>query len=78
MMMGRSDDTRIFEDHSHNNDKTKTINDPYYQSEQILLGHSLSWHRDNPPWSRNSSSNSTNILVAKLWIPEKLECIKAI
>ncbi|CAH8532448.1 unnamed protein product [Schistosoma mattheei] len=78
MMMGRRDDTRIFEDHSHINDKTETINDPYYQSEQILLGHSLSWHRDNPPWSRNSSSNSTNILVAKLWIPEKLECIKAI
>ncbi|CAH8549864.1 unnamed protein product [Schistosoma guineensis] len=78
MMMRRRDDTRIFEDHSHINDKTKTINDPYYQSEQILLGHSLSWHRDNPPWSRNSSSNSTNILVAKLWIPEKLECIKAI
>lgn len=78
MMMGRRDDTRIFEDHSHINDKTKTINDPYYQSEQILLGHSLSWHRDNPPWSRNNSLNSTNILVAKLWIPEKLECIKAI
>lgn len=78
MMMGRRDDTRIFEDHSHINDKTETFNDPYYQSEQILLGHSLSWHRDNPPWSRNNSSNSTNILVAKLWIPEKLECIKAI
>uniref|UniRef100_A0A5K4FB12 BHLH domain-containing protein n=2 Tax=Schistosoma mansoni TaxID=6183 RepID=A0A5K4FB12_SCHMA len=78
MMMERRNDTRIFENCSHNNDKATTMNDLYHQSEQILLGHSLSWHRDNPPWSRNSSSNSTNILVAKLWIPEKLECIRAI
>ncbi|CAH8546923.1 unnamed protein product [Schistosoma rodhaini] len=78
MMMEQRNDTRIFEDYSHINDKTTTINDLYHQSEQILLGHSLSWHRDNPPWSRNSSSNSTNILVSKLWIPEKLECIRAI
>ncbi|CAH8535253.1 unnamed protein product [Heterobilharzia americana] len=47
------------------------------QPDQILLGHSLSWHRDRPAWSRNPASNSTNTLVAKVWIPERLNCIKA-
>ncbi|CAH8503270.1 unnamed protein product [Schistosoma turkestanicum] len=78
IMMRHRNDTKNFEELSHINDKSQTTNDLYRQSEQILFGHSLSWHRDSPPWSRNYSSNSSNILVAKLWIPEKLDCIKAI
>ncbi|KAH8876864.1 Pancreas transcription factor 1 subunit alpha [Schistosoma japonicum] len=71
-------DTRNFDELSHMNSKSLTINNSYHQSEQILFGHSLSWHRDSPPWSRNNSLNSKNILIAKVWIPEKLDCIKAV
>ncbi|KAK4471618.1 hypothetical protein MN116_005029 [Schistosoma mekongi] len=71
-------DTGNFNELLHMNSKSLTINTSYQQSEQILFGHSLSWHRDSPPWSRNNSLNSNNILIAKLWIPEKLDCIKAV
>ncbi|CAH8846576.1 unnamed protein product [Trichobilharzia szidati] len=48
-----------------------------HSNDHILFGHSLSWHRDTPPWSRNTTSHSTNTLIAKVWIPERLDCIKA-
>ncbi|TPP57621.1 Pancreas transcription factor 1 subunit alpha [Fasciola gigantica] len=40
--------------------------------DHVLLGHSLSWHRELQPWTRGGSGKA-NTLIAKVWVPERMD-----
>ncbi|KAF5404355.1 hypothetical protein PHET_02175 [Paragonimus heterotremus] len=46
-------------------------------SDCVLVGHSLSWHRERFPWNRTNTSSGhgkiSNKMVAKIWIPERID-----